>query len=41
MGLRDFLERLVRRRRRRRRRRWRSIGGKVLWQLAGSKRRGM
>jgi hypothetical protein len=35
MGLRDFLERLVRRRM------WRSIGGKVLWQLAGSKRRGM
>jgi hypothetical protein len=36
MGLRDFLERLVRKRRM-----WRSIGGKVLWQLAGSKRRGM
>jgi hypothetical protein len=37
MGLRDFLERLVRKRRRM----GRSIGGKVLWQLAGSKRRGM
>jgi hypothetical protein len=37
VGLRDFLERLVRMRRRM----WRSIGGKVLWQLAGSKRRGM